>query len=63
MADGPPSANYRKDDRGKFAAGNLPPEIEVVSRPAIPLLVIIVSIVVGVFAVIKFFQTDELQVD
>ena len=63
MADGPPSANYRKDDRGKFAAGNLPPEIEVVSRPAIPLLVIIVSIVVGVFAVIKFFQTDEQQVD
>ena len=63
MADQPPSANYRKDDRGKFAAGNLPPEIEVVSRPAIPLLVIIVSIVVGVFAVIKFFQTDEQQVD
>ena len=63
MADRPPSANYRKDDRGKFAAGNLPPEIEVVSRPAIPLLVIIVSIVVGVFAVIKFFQTDEQQVD
>ena len=63
MADGPPSANYRKDDGGRFAAGNLPPEIEVVSRPAIPLLVIIVSIVVGVFAVIKFFQTDEQQVD
>ena len=63
MADRPPSANYRRDDRGKFAAGNLPPEIEVVSRPAIPLLVIIVSIVVGVFAVIKFFQTDEQQVD
>ena len=63
MADQPPSADYRKDDRDKFAAGNLPPEIEMVSRPAIPLLVIIISIVVGVFAVIKFFQTDQQQVD
>jgi MFS family permease len=63
VADRPPSANYRRDDRGKFAAGNVPPETEVVSRPAIPLFVIIVSIVVGVFAVIKFFQTDEQQVD
>ena len=63
VADRPPSANYRRDDRGKFAAGNVPPETEVVSRPAIPLFVIIVSIVVGVFAVIKFFQTDEQKVD
>ncbi|MDG1839324.1 MAG: MFS transporter [Dehalococcoidia bacterium] len=63
VADRPPSANYRRDDRGKFAAGNVPPETEVVSRPAVPLFVIIVSIVVGVFAVIKFFQTDEQQVD
>ena len=63
VADQPSSANYRRDARGKFAAGNLPPETEVASRPAVPLFVIIVSILVGVFAIIKFFQTDEQQAD
>jgi MFS family permease len=63
VAEQPSSSHSRVNRAEEVTDENLPPGTQDTSRSVVKLLVIIVSVILGFFALIKLFQADDQQVD
>ena len=63
VAEQPSSSYFRANRTDESTDESLPLGTQATSRPIVKLLVIIVSVILGFFALIKLFQADDQQAD